>query len=111
MSHDDKKRVALGTTLALVLGAGSYWVLGSGGGSDSDRLNSGPRRQKVIRVSSTDEPMSRTGNRRPKYAENGRKEGKELREPRATNPNARKTGRQRGSRGVIKKPKIRPPAA
>ncbi len=111
MSDENKKYVVLGTTLALLLGAGSFWFLGSGGGSDSDGLNSGGAGIKVAHVRPSEEPMTHKDKRRPKYAENGRKEGKEHREPRATNSNGGKTKRQHKNRGVTKKPKIRPPAA
>ena len=111
MSDENKKKVVLGTTLALLLGAGSFWFLGSGGGSDSDGLNSGKTGMKVARVRPSDEPMTRKDNRRPKNAENGFKNGKKQREPRATNSNGRKTKRQPISRGVTKKPKTRRPAS
>ena len=110
MSDENKKKVVLGTSLALLLGAGSYWFLGSGGGSDSDGLNSGGTGIKVARVTS-DEPMTHKDKRRPKNAENGFKNGKKQREPRATNSNGRKTKRQPRSRAVTKKPKTRRPAS
>ena len=69
MSDDNKKKVVLGTTMALLLGAGSYWALGSGRGSDSDGLNSGKAGTKIARVIPTDdsgekEPLRRFGNDR-----------------------------------------------
>lgn len=111
MSDDNKKKVVLGTTLALLLGAGSYWALGSGRGSDSDGLNSGEGGTKVARVRSSDEPMTHKVIRRPKHAGNRIQEGKKIRGPRATNSNGGKTKRKLENRGVTKKPKILPPAA
>lgn len=111
MSDENKKKVALGTTLALLLGAGSYYFLASGGGNDSDGLNSGRAGQKEIRVASTDEPMTHKGNRRPKYAENGFKGGKKHRGFRTANPNGGKTKRYGHNRDVTIKKKTRPPAA
>lgn len=111
MSDENKKRVALGTTLALLLGAGSYCFLGSGGGSDSDGLNSGETGLKVARVRPSDEPRTHKGERRPKIAKIGIKNGKTRRGPRPANSNGRKTKRHPKNRGPIKKPKTRQPAA
>lgn len=111
MSDENKKKVALGTALALLLGAGSYCLLGSGGGSDSDGLNSGKAGPKVARVIRSEEPMTHKGNRRSKSAENRFKEGKKHREPHATNSNSKKTKRQKKNRGVTKRKPTLPPAA
>ncbi len=110
MTQDDKKRVALGTTLALLLGAGSYWVLGSGGGSGSGGLNSSPRSPKVIRVTSTVEPKNHVGNRRPKRHQNELNGGKTHRVRADQSGEGKK---QRGSRHqrVTRKRKEPKPAA
>lgn len=110
MTQDDKKKVALGTTLALILGAGSYWVLGSGGGSGSDGLNSGPRGPKVIRVTSTNEPSDGAGNRRSKRHQNELNGGK-TRRVRTERSTSGRTQRHLQNKRVTRKSKEQKPAA
>ena len=71
MSDDDKKKAVMGITLALLLGAGSYWVLGSGGGSDSDGLNSEGSGKKVVRATPSDDSGGKVTRRHP-GSDNGR---------------------------------------
>ena len=111
MLNENKKKVALGTTLALLLGAGSYCLLGIGGGSDSEGLNSVAAGPKVARVKHAAEPITHGGKSRPKYAENRFKKGKKIRDPHSTNSNGKKTNRPKGKRSVTKKKPTLPPAA
>ena len=110
MSHDDKKRVALGTTLALSLGACSYWALGIGGGRNSDGLNSGSHGQKVTRVSSTDEPKNQKGTS-PRIRHPHESKGGKIHRVRTTDSKRGKTTRLHGKpRVTIKKDKPKPAA-
>ncbi|MCH7925894.1 MAG: hypothetical protein IIC51_10215 [Planctomycetes bacterium] len=110
MSDENKKKVVLGSTLALLLGAGSYWFLGSGG-RDSDGLNASPPGKKVIRVVSTDEPMKQKGYRRQAHARNGPKVGKGRRDLRVRQSDGRKGTRPKENRSVkTRKTKPRPAA-
>ena len=109
MSNDDKKKVVLGGTLTLLLGAGSYWFLGIGGG-DSDGLNSSTPGKKAIRVVSTDGPKAQKGHRPPR-ARNGSQVDKRHRDPRVRQRDAKKGRRTREDRKVpIKLEKPRPAA-
>ena len=109
MSNDGKKKVVLGSTLALLLGAGSYWFLGSGG-RDSDGLNASPPAQKAIRPVSAGDPKTQKGDR-PKHARNESWAGKGQRNPHAAKfkPGKRRRDEEKG-RVKIKKIKPRPAA-
>lgn len=110
MSNDDKKRVVLGSTMALLLGAGSYWFLGSGGG-DSDGLSSNPIGQKAIRTVSAEQPKTLKVDRRQRPAKDRLDLHKGRRVSRVRQPDAKKRERTRENRKVtIKLEKPRPAA-
>lgn len=110
MSDENKKKVVLGTALALLLGAGSYWFLGSGGGSDSDGLHSGKAGPKVASVRLSDDSGEKEVRRRLPN-NHGRSPGPKVRRDRgATRSKTGKTHRHRHSTNVVRK-KNRPPQA
>ena len=110
MSDENKKKVVLGTTLALLLGAGSYWFLGSGGGGNSDGLNSASAGPKVARVRLSDDSGEKEARRRPP-GDRGRPSGPKIRRDRgATRSKSGKTIRPRHSTNVIRKKNRQPQA-
>ncbi len=110
MSDDDKKKVVLGTTLALLLGAGSYWFLGSGGGRDSDGLNSQGAGKKVARATPSDDSGGKVARRPPTNDRKRPPDQKVKRDGHIAKRNNDKTRRGSRTNKVIKEPKRRPQA-
>lgn len=110
MSDENKKKVVLGTTLALLLGAGSYWFLGTGGGSDSDGLNSGGVGPKVARATRSDDSGEKEARRRHP-SDGGRPSGPKVRRDHVgARERDGKTIRPRHATKVTKKKNRRPQA-
>lgn len=109
MWDDNKKKVALGTTLALLLGAGSYWVLGSGGGSDSDGLNS-EAGKKIARARLSNDSGKKMARRRPASDRGRSPDRKAHRDHRVAKQRDGKTHRPRHTSTVIKKRDRKPQA-
>ena len=110
MSDENKKKVVLGTTLALLLGAGSFCLLGRGGGSDSDGLNSGVTGPKVAGVRLSDHSGEKEARRRPP-GDRGRPSGPKVRRDHgATRERTGKTRRPRHATEVTRKKNRKPQA-
>ena len=110
MSDENKKKVALGTTLALLLGAGSYCLLAFGGGSDSDGLNSGVAGPKVVRAIRSDKSGEKEI-RRHRPNDRDQPSGPKVRRDTRESEKRNKKRRPRGSKKVTKKEKERKPHA
>ena len=110
MSDENKKKVVLGTSLALLLGAGSYCLLAFGGGSDSDGLNSGAAGPKVARVRLADNSGEKEV-RHQRPSDRGRSSGPKVRRDTGEREKRDKKKRPRGSKKVTKKEKKRKPHA
>lgn len=110
MSDEIKKKVALGTTLALLLGAGSYGLLAFGGKSDSDGLNSGPAGPKVARVSRSDDSGEKVDRPRPPSNRGGLSSRKVQRDHRVVRERDDKTRRPQHDKKITRK-KTRKPQA